>query len=73
MPSPTSEPEDPGVDIDVYPMKVSSANFLAYFHEHNETGDYIVDMGNGTATAQVNNPQTLTAGRQVLFGIQARF
>ena len=63
----------PTFDFGVYPMRVSSANFLAYYHERNETGGYIVDMGNGTTTAQVNNPQTLSAGRQVLLGIEARF
>ena len=52
---------------------MSSANFLAYYHERNETGGYIVDMGNVTATAQVNNPQALSAGRHVLLGIEARF
>ncbi len=63
----------PTFDFGVYPMRVSSANFLAYYHERNNTGGYIVDMGNGSATAQVNNPQTLTAGRQVLLGVEARF
>jgi hypothetical protein len=63
----------PSFDFGVYPMRVGSANFLAYYHEQNETGGYIVDLGDGRVAAQVNNPQTLSAGRQVLLGIEARF
>jgi hypothetical protein len=63
----------PAFDFGVDPMRVSSADFLACYHERNESGGHIVDMGNGTETAQVNNPQTLTAGRQVLLGNAARF
>lgn len=63
----------PTFDFGVYPMRIGSANFLAYYDETGGTGGYIVDTGDSRLTTQVNNPETRTAGRQVLLGVEVEF
>jgi hypothetical protein len=63
----------PTFDFGVHPMRIGSGNFLAYYDETGGTGGYIVDTGDSRVVTQVNNPQTRTAGRQVLLGIEVEF
>jgi hypothetical protein len=66
--------KDPTFDFGVYPMRIRSANFLAFYHEYGETGGYVVDTGStGSIATQVNNPQTRTPGRNVRLGVELGF
>jgi len=63
----------PTFDFGVDPMRMGSANFLAYYHEHNATGGYIVDLGDRTVESQVRNPETRAPGLNALAGVELQF
>lgn|GEM_PF-3904614 len=63
----------PTFDFGVGPMRMGSANFLAYYHEHNATGGYIVDLGDRTTESQVHNPETRAPGLNALAGVELQF
>ena len=63
----------PDYSFSVYPMAVTSNNFLAYWDETGETDGYLIDSGNGQRLTRLDNPETRMAGRSVLVAIGLSF